>query len=276
KVAAITGASRGIGRAIALAYAQEGAHILAHYWGTVSSPADGDIRSLAAEIRAMGQRCQTVFGDIADPATSEAIVRRAVECFGRLDIAVGNAGMCVPRGLMDVTPELLGRHVEVNLSGNFWLVQACARQMRAQYVAAAAADDAGTAPAPDASIILVSSAAATTPSSPLAAHYTASKAGLVSLMQTSAGTLGRYGIRVNALLPGLVAGRMVEGEDGEGEWRRGMERRVPLLGRLGRPSDVAGPAVFLAGEGARYVSGAQLVVDGGAAVGGAAGGGAPW
>lgn len=94
KVCAITGASRGIGRAIALGFAKEGAHIIAHYWGTKSDPANEEIVSLCVDIRSLGQGCTIVFGDISDPRTSENIVRRAVETYGRLDIAVGNAGMC--------------------------------------------------------------------------------------------------------------------------------------------------------------------------------------
>jgi hypothetical protein len=94
KVCAITGASRGIGRAIALGFAREGAHIIAHYWGTKSDPANEEIVSLCVDIRSLGQGCTIVFGDISDPRTSENIVRRAVETYGRLDVAVGNAGMC--------------------------------------------------------------------------------------------------------------------------------------------------------------------------------------
>jgi NAD(P)-dependent dehydrogenase (short-subunit alcohol dehydrogenase family) len=93
KVCAITGASRGIGRAIALGFAREGAHIIAHYWGTKSDPANEEIVSLCVDIRSLGQGCTIVFGDISDPRTSENIVRRAVETYGRLDVAVGNAGM---------------------------------------------------------------------------------------------------------------------------------------------------------------------------------------
>lgn len=104
KICAITGASRGIGRAIALGFAKEGAHIIAHYWGTKSDPANEEIVSLCVEIRGMGQGCTIVFGDISDPRTSENIIKRAVETYGRLDVAVGNAGMCWYRDFLDVRP----------------------------------------------------------------------------------------------------------------------------------------------------------------------------
>lgn len=278
KVAAITGASRGIGRAIALGFAREGAHIIAHYWGTVSDPSNDDIVSLATEIRSMGQRCEVVFGDISDPDTSHNIVQKAVEEFGRLDIGVGNAGMCWFRDFWDITPELMRRHVDVNMNGNMWFVQACARQMKAQYVSATktaldedtwAGDGDHITDIPDHSLLLVSSTTSMT-ASPAAAHYAASSAGIVSLVQSMAVELGKYGIRCNALLPGTVMTRMVKEGVEDVDRRRGMARRVPLLGKLGRPRDVVGPAVFLAGEQSRYVTGTKLVVDGGSS---AAGGG---
>lgn len=278
KIAAITGASRGIGRAIALGFAREGAHIVAHYWGTVSDPSNDDIVSLATEIRSMGQRCEVVFGDIADPDTSYSIVEKAVHEFGRLDIGVGNAGMCWFRDFWDITPELMRRHVDVNMNGNMWFVQACARQMKAQYVAATktALDednwvaDGELADIPDHSLLLVSSTTSLT-ASPAAAHYAASSAGILSLVQSMAVELGKYGIRCNALLPGTVMTRMVKEGVEDADKRRGMEKRVPLLGRLGRPRDVVGPAIFLAGEQSRYVTGAKLIVDGGASAGGGGG-----
>ncbi|KAF8462294.1 hypothetical protein BDZ91DRAFT_828605, partial [Kalaharituber pfeilii] len=284
KVVAVTGSSRGIGRAIALGFAREGAHIIAHYWGTVSDPSNDDIVSLATEIRALDRRCEVVFGDIADPDTSDRIVDKAVEVFGRLDIGVGNAGMCWFREFWDVTPEMMRRHVDVNVNGNMWFVQACARRMKAQYATATKAalmecDDgvnsgwdghAYGGEVPDHSILLVSSTTALG-ASPGAPHYAAGAAGIVSLAQSTAAELGRYGIRVNALLPGTVVTRMVKEGVEDVERRRGMEGRVPLLGRLGRPRDLVGPAVFLAGEMSRYVTGAKIVVDGGASVVGAGG-----
>ncbi|KAF8426767.1 3-oxoacyl-reductase [Tirmania nivea] len=278
KVAAVTGASRGIGRAISLGFAREGAHIVAHYWGTVSDPSNDDIVSLATEIRGMGQRCEIVFGDISDPDTSHKIVLKAVEEFGKLDIGVGNAGMCWFRDFWDITPELMRRHLDVNLNGNMWFLQACARQMKAQYVTATKtaldedswAGDGDFQDIPDHSLLLVSSTTSMT-ASPAAAHYAASSAGIVSLVQSMAVELGKYGIRCNALLPGTVMTRMVKEGVEDVDRRRGMERGVPLLGRLGRPRDVVGPALFLAGEQSRYVTGARLAVDGGASAGGGGG-----
>lgn len=262
KICAITGASRGIGRAIALGFAKEGAHIVAHYWGTKSDPANEEIVSLCVEVRGMGQGCTIVFGDISDPRTSENIIKRAVETYGRLDVAVGNAGMCWYRDFLDVTPELLRRHVDVNLNGNFYFVQACARQFKSQFHALPI--EPKPDPMPDYSLIFLSSAGAHSGNAHQS-HYNPTAAGLISLMQSTAISLGPYGVRCNALLPGVVQTKMNREELQDMEKRGRLEKKVPL-GRLGVPSDVVGPAVWLAGEGAKYVSGAQIVVDGGAFV----------
>ncbi|KAI5841972.1 hypothetical protein DFP73DRAFT_555233 [Morchella snyderi] len=262
KICAITGASRGIGRAIALGFAKEGAHIVAHYWGTKSDPANEEIVSLCVEIRGMGQGCTIVFGDISDPRTSDNIIKRAVETYGKLDVAVGNAGMCWYRDFLDVTPELLRRHVEVNLNGNFYFVQACARQFKSQFHALPV--DPRPDPMPDYSLIFLSAAGAHSGNGHQS-HYNPTAAGLVSLMQSTAVSLGPYGVRCNALLPGVIQTKMNKEELTDMEKRGRLEKKVPL-GRLGVPSDIVGPAVWLAGEGAKYVSGAQIVIDGGAFV----------
>ncbi|PUU74779.1 hypothetical protein B9Z19DRAFT_998399 [Tuber borchii] len=262
KICAITGASRGIGRAIALGFAKEGANIIAHYWGTKSDPANEEIVSLCVEIRSMGQGCTIVFGDISDPRTSDNIVKRAVETYGRLDVAVGNAGMCWYREFLDVTPELLRRHVDVNLNGNFYFVQACARQFKEQFHAMPI--EPRPDPIPDYSIIFISSASALSGNGHQS-HYNPTSAGVLSLMQSTTISLGPYGVRCNALLPGVVQTKMNREELQDMEKRGRLEKKVPL-GRLGVPSDVVGPAVWLASDGAKYVSGAQITVDGGAFV----------
>lgn len=265
KIVAITGASRGIGRAIALGFAKEGAHIIAHYWGTKSDPANEEIVSLCVAIRGMGQGCTIVFGDISDPRTSEAIVRRAVETYGRLDVAVGNAGMCWYRDLFDVTPELLRRHVDVNLNGNFYFVQAAARQFKRQFHDAEAEADGDAAAGPanqyDYSILCISSS--TTGQG--MAHFSPTAAGVRELMKTCAVGLGKYGVRCNTLSPGVVQTKMVHEELMDMEKRGAVEKRVPL-GRLGVPGDVVGPAVWLASDMGRFVTGAEIRVDGGSAV----------
>lgn len=157
-------------------------------------------------------------------------------------------------------PDLFANTVRTNLDGAFYLVQAAARQMAR-----------GQQP-PGGSIIAISSISALVGGAGQT-HYTPTKAGVLSLMQSTACALGRYGIRCNALLPGTVETQLNEtdlrreGEEGgtkeTGEKRRYMEGRIPL-GRLGQPKDLGGPAVFLASEElSGYVTGAQVLVDGG-------------
>ncbi|KAI5819164.1 hypothetical protein BZA77DRAFT_305929 [Pyronema omphalodes] len=263
KVCAITGASRGIGRAIALGFAREGAHIIAHYWGTKNDPANEEIVSLCVDIRSLGQGCTIVFGDISDPRTSENIVRRAVETYGRLDVAVGNAGMCWYRDFLEVTPDILRRHVEVNLNGNFYFVQACARQFKQQFLAMPA--DTPKTEYPDYSIICVS---ATTggEAGGKQAHFSPTAAGIRELMRSCAQGLAKFGVRCNTLAPGIVQTKMVKEVVEDMEVRGRLEKKNPF-GRLGVPSDVVGPAVWLASEMAKWTNGQEIVVDGGTSIG---------
>lgn len=275
KIVAITGASRGIGRAIALGFAREGAHIIAHYWETASNPADDDITSLVTEIQGMGQQCVIISGDISDPQTSHNIVQKALEQFGKLDIGVGNAGMCSFRDIWDVTPELMQHHFDVNLNGNMWFIQACARQMKSQHLTGAKAalgkdhwnqEELGA----DHSLLLILSTTSMT-AYPAAAHYAASSTAIIPLVQSMAVELEEYGVRCNALLSGIVMTRMVKNGVVGLERCKVLERRAPLVGNLGRPCDIVGPAVFLAGEQSRFLTGTKLVVDGGASAGGGGG-----
>ncbi|OCK72849.1 NAD(P)-binding protein, partial [Lepidopterella palustris CBS 459.81] len=142
--------------------------------------------------------------------------------------------------------------IDTNLSGAFYATQAAARQMALQH---------SLTPARGGSIIGISSISALVGGG-LQAHYTPTKAGVLSLMQSCACALGKYGIRCNALLPGTIRTQLNE-KDLADEGKKGyMEGRIPL-GRIGGPADLAGPAVFLACEMSRYVNGAQLLVDGG-------------
>ncbi|RPA71270.1 NAD(P)-binding protein [Ascobolus immersus RN42] len=264
KVIAITGAGRGIGRALALGFAREGAHIIAHYFNSPTSPNQDDIVALCVEIRSLGQGCTIVFGDISDPKTSETIVRKAVEQYGHLDVAVSNAGVCEYAEMEDVTPDQWLRHVDVNLSGGYFFVQAAAAQMKKQFLAAQAeaAEDGANREPDDASIICISSSGGVSPGRQT--HFLPTSAGLQALMRSSAVALGKFGIRCNSILVGVVRTKMVREELKEGG-REKVEEGVPL-GRLGRAEDVVGPACMLAGEMGRWVTGAEIRVDGGMGV----------
>lgn len=192
-------------------------------------------------------------GDISDPSAGTELVRATVEKFGRLDTFVSNAGICRFEEFLDISPDSWGLHLNTNLSGAFYAVQAAARQMASQSPAGG-------------SIIGVSSISALVGGAQQC-HYTPTKAGILSLMQSCATALGKYNIRCNALLPGTIRTQLNDEDLKDGSEKKAyMEGRIPL-GRLGRPEDMAGPALFLAhGELSGYVTGAALLVDGGAFV----------
>ncbi|KAH6667032.1 3-oxoacyl-reductase [Plectosphaerella plurivora] len=249
KTAIITGGSTGIGRAIALEYLRQGANVVINHLGLEQDQHHLD--SLVAEAESAPGKLAHQAGDIREPATSAALVELAVKHSGtgRLDICVSNAGICTFAEFLELSPDLFTKTVRTNLDGAFYVVQAAARQMAAQSP-------------PGGSIIGVSSISALVGGG-LQTHYTPTKAGVLSLMQSTAVALGKYNIRCNALLPGTIKTQLNEEDLNDDAKRTYMEGRIPL-GRTGVPHDLAGPAVFLACEElSGYVTGAQLLVDGG-------------
>ncbi|KAL1982128.1 hypothetical protein VTN96DRAFT_1724 [Rasamsonia emersonii] len=255
KVAAITGGLTGIGRAIALEYLRQGAKVAVnHLGGSNEDSLVEEFHKDAAEVVSGDkQRFITVPGDISRPETGRDFVARTVEAFGRLDVFVSNAGVCQFAEFLEIEPNLLDQTVSINLSGAFYATQAAARQMALNQSP------------PGGSIIGISSISALVGGG-RQTHYTPTKAGVLSLMQSTAVALGKYGIRCNALLPGTIRTQLNEEDLSDEKKRTYMEGRIPL-GRLGQPKDLAGPAVFLASdELSGYVTGAQILVDGGAFV----------
>jgi L-rhamnose 1-dehydrogenase len=242
KTVLVTGASRGIGRATAIACARHGANVALNVF---RDPAEAE--RAVREIEALGRRAIAVEGDVADPHAAPAFVAAAVEAFGKVDALVSNAGICPFHAFLDMPLEVFRRTLEVNYSGAFFMTQAAANQMKAQ----------GTGGA----IVAVSSISALV-GGEMQSHYTPTKAAVHSLMQSCAIALGKYGIRCNSVLPGTIATDINRDDLADADKRRYMETRIPL-GRLGRPDDVAKTIVFLASDLAGYVTGAALLVDGG-------------
>jgi L-rhamnose 1-dehydrogenase len=242
KVVLVTGASTGIGRAAAIGAAQHGADVAINFHRGEAAAA-----SCVAEIEALGRRAIAVQGDVAEPETAGAFVAAAVAAFGRIDVFVNNAGICPFHAFLDMPVETLERTMRVNLHGAYYMVQAAANRMVAQ-------GEGG-------SIVAVSSISALV-GGEFQTHYTPTKAGVHSLMQSAAIALGRHGIRCNSVLPGTILTEINKDDLADPDKRRYMAGRVPL-GRLGEPEDLAGPIVFLASDMARYVTGAALLVDGG-------------
>lgn len=245
KTVLVTGASTGIGRAAAVGAAKAGADVVINYHSR-----DDDAAACVAEIEAAGQRGLAVKGDVAAPETATEFVRKAVEAFGKVDVMVSNAGICPFHSFLDMPVETVQRTMQVNLLGGYFMCQAAANQMVAQGHGGA--------------LIAVSSISALV-GGEYQTHYTPTKAGLHSLMQSTAIALGKHGIRCNSVLPGTILTEINKEDLADVEKRKYMEGRIPL-GRLGQAEDLAGPIVFLASDMAAYVTGAALLVDGGAFV----------
>ncbi|MCJ1371004.1 L-rhamnose-1-dehydrogenase [Loxospora ochrophaea] len=249
KVAAITGGITGIGRAIAIGFLQHGCRVAVNHLGGAGD--EEHVASLTAQTPPPSNESSSLVfsaGDVADPETGKQLVARAVQEWGRLDIFVSNAGICQFAEFLEISSSLYTTTTRTNLDGAFFSTQAAARQMASQSP-------------PGGSIIGISSISALVGGG-LQTHYTPTKAGILNLMQSCAVALGKYNIRCNALLPGTIKTQLNERDLEADEKRRYMEGRIPL-GRTGVPEDVVGPAVFLAGDLSRYVTGAQLLVDGG-------------
>lgn len=267
QVCAVTGGLTGIGRAIAVLFLSHGAKVSINYLASHNADEERLLDSLRTEafdaIKSRSPSSElhnlddvpllTVPGDISLPETGQDLVKQTVAKFGRLDTFVSNAGICKFEEFLEISPQSYQMHLNTNLSGAFYAVQAAAQQMSTQ------SPQGG-------SIIGVSSISALVGGAQQC-HYTPTKAGILSLMQSTATALGKYNIRCNALLPGTIRTQLNDEDLRDGsEKKKYMEGRIPL-GRLGRPDDMAGPALFLAqGELSGYVTGAALLVDGGAFV----------
>lgn len=245
KTVFVTGASAGIGRAVAIGCARHGADVAINF----VRDTDG-AQSAVAEIQALGRKAIAVQGDVADPATAAGFMSRGIDALGRLDVFVNNAGICPFHAFLDMPVETFERTMQVNLHGAYFMTQAAANQMVAQ--------------GSGGSIIAMSSISALV-GGEYQTHYTPTKAGVLSLMQSAAIALGKYRIRCNALLPGTILTEINKDDLADTKKRTYMEGRIPL-GRLGQPEDMVGPTLFLASELASYVTGAALLVDGGAFV----------
>jgi L-rhamnose 1-dehydrogenase len=224
--------------------------------------------SLVNEAGDAGSNIIGVPGDIRKPEAGQDLIAKSVEKFGRLDIFVSNAGVCEFADFLtcdspghvcsaqtdihfSISPDLVNFTIGTNLNGAFFAVQAAAIQMVKQ------SPQGG-------SIIGVSSISALVGGAGQT-HYTPTKAGVLSLMQSCACALGKYSIRCNALLPGTIRTQLNDEDMADEKKKAYMEGRIPL-GRLGQPHDLAGPAVFLASDMSAYMSGSQMLVDGGAFV----------
>lgn len=242
KVALVTGSAQGIGRAIAVRLAQEGANIV------VDDRADDSrAEETLAEVRAAGREGHVVSGDIADPASDRRIVEDGIAAMGRIDILVNNAGVEVRSAFLDTSEADYDRVLGVNLRGVFFTTQSFVRHLA----------DSGQ----PGRIINISSVHEELPF-PHFASYCASKGGLKMLMRNLAIELAPKGITVNNVAPGAIATPINNRLLHTPELLQQLMQNIPL-GRLGTPNDVAGLVAFLASDEAGYITGTTLFVDGG-------------
>jgi 3-oxoacyl-[acyl-carrier protein] reductase len=235
----VTGASKGIGRGIALRFGLAGCKVL------VVSRNLNEASAVAAEIAAADGEALGWAADVTRQSDMKDMADAALKSFGAVDILCANAGIFPAAKLADMTEAQFDTVIGTNLKGSFLAVSACLPAMKAKQRGR---------------IILTSSITGPVTGYPGWAHYGASKAGQLGFMRTAAIELARDGITINAVLPGNIA---TEGLAGLGEeYVRSMEASVPMR-RLGSVTDIANAALFFASDEAAYITGQSLVVDGG-------------
>ena len=242
KVAIVTGSSLGIGRAIAVALAGEGASVAINYR---SHPEEGE--EAVQEIERGGGKAISVQADVSEPDGVKGLIQQTVKEYGRLDIMVNNAGIEQKFPFLDTPLEVWQRVISVNLTGVWLGCQEAARQMVSQ-------GDGGR-------IINVSSVHEDLPM-PTNSPYCAAKGGLRMLMRTIAVELAPHDITVNNIAPGAIETPINKNLDEHPEQRQDLLSEIPL-GRIGKPEDVANLAVYLASDASSYSTGSTFFVDGG-------------
>ncbi len=239
-VALVTGAGQGIGRAVALALAEEGATV------AVNGRTREKLDRVVAEIAAAGGKALAVPARVERADEAAAMAAKTIEEFGRIDFLVNNAGVSRPGAFVDLSEEDWDANIDINLKGTFLCSQAVARQMIGRKAGA----------------IVNLCSIASFGGQEGRAGYCASKAGLLGLTRVMAVELARHRIRVNAVAPGLIGTEMISRNVPESFLNEIVLDRKPM-GRMGEPREVAEAILFLLSEGASYLTGAILPVDGG-------------
>lgn len=244
KVAIVTGGGSGIGQAIALAYAAEGAKVV------IADVNRDGAEGTAGQITSAGGEALAVPVDVSDKAQVVAMVDKARDSFGRIDVLVNVAGVMNAYAILDTTEAQWDETLDINLKGTFLCLQAVARVMVEQ----------GSGSIINTSSVLGQNARIKR------SAYCASKAGIILLTQTAAMELGPHGVRVNAIAPGSIETPLVLSAPITPEALARKVAAIPLK-RRGDPADLTGPAVFLASDDAAYVTGDIMTVDGGMTAG---------
>ena len=241
KKAIVTGGGRGIGRAIAIAYAKEGADVLINYHSN-----DSAAKEVISEIEKLGRKGVAVKADVADYNSAKEMVDTAVKELGGVDILVNNAGMSKPSMLLKMTEEDWDRIIDVHLKGTFNTTQAAARVMKEKKYGKI--------------INVISTAGIFGTVGQI--NYASAKAGVIGFTKSASRELGRYNINVNVICPGITKTDMTNKLQTDEKLRKIYEARIQL-GRFADPKEIAPAFVFLASDEASYITGQLLGVDGG-------------
>ncbi|MFD2682863.1 3-oxoacyl-[acyl-carrier-protein] reductase [Bacillus seohaeanensis] len=239
KVALVTGASRGIGRAIALDLAKQGCNVVVNYAGS-----EAKANEVVDEIKALGRDAISIQCNVGDSDSVQSMVKETVSHFGSLDILVNNAGITKDNLLMRMKENEWDDVININLKGVFLCTKAVTRQMMKQR---------------SGRIINISSIVGVS-GNPGQANYVAAKSGVIGLTKTTAKELAPRGITVNAIAPGFISTDMTD--ELSNEIKNEMLKQIPL-NTLGDPQDIAKVVAFIASDDARYITGQTIHVDGG-------------
>lgn len=246
KVAIVTGGGRGIGEAICMALANEGAHVV------VSDIDHPTATAVSERIKALGRKALPIRSDVSNREEVIRLTEQAFKEFGRIDILVNNAGISPkkeggPTLTWEITPEEWDLVMGVNLKGTLFCSQQAVKYMLQQKAGA---------------IVNISSLAGKAPGEPMptGAHYNISKAGIINLTQKLAAELAPHGIRVNAIAPGRIATPMAKLASKESN--QAMLERIPM-GRFGKPEEIANLVLFLASQVSSYITGETVNINGG-------------
>jgi 3-oxoacyl-[acyl-carrier protein] reductase len=241
KIALVTGSSRGVGRAVALAYAKEGAGVVVNY--TSNEKAADEV---VEAIQSMGGKAIAVKADVAQKSAAEHLVKTAIDTFGRLDILVNNAGFTRPSMMLKMTEDQWDQVLGIHLKGAFLCSQAAGRQMKEQQ---------------SGKIINVTSVAGIV-GTVGQINYSAAKGGIISMTKSIARELARYSICANVISLGIVATDMTEKIRTDEKLKEIYMNRI-LLKRFAEPDDISPAFVFFASDESNYITGQLICVDGG-------------
>ncbi|UUZ95763.1 3-oxoacyl-[acyl-carrier-protein] reductase [Paenibacillus sp. P25] len=239
KVALVTGASRGIGRAIALTLAEAGADVVVNFAGS-----EGAAQEVVEQIEALGRRAFKIKANVGSSQEVEDMFKQVLEAFGRIDILVNNAGITRDNLIMRMKEEEFDQVIETNLKGVFNCVKAATRPMMKQR---------------SGRIINISSVVGAL-GNPGQVNYVAAKAGVIGMTKAAAKELASRGITVNCVAPGFIETDMTDKLSEE--LRSQLQQQIPLA-RLGQPEDIAKAVRYLASDDASYLTGQTIHVDGG-------------